>query len=539
MDSIEAKIREAEEVVGSYIYLDPNQYYVVEVLKMSGYVGRSLQFRELLDVVNEGMRRGMVVNLRVQLSALARRYWEEVSSKHAVGVEFGQRVEECLRFLVEVARSDRMRVALERCLRELDPFNVGEVLGRLLDEMSMVASSEGVVVSGGHIAGMMEAYWERVYTYKKYPVYTHIGLLDSSGVYLARREYSLISGRTGVGKTSCAAIMAYNMLMSHERNDEYAAPYPLRVLYLSTEMPSEAIVAKILGAFCRGYVIPRLEELNVFENEREVEVARRLRWTDYYVRTREENLEVIKKVVRLFVKTCGDRLAVYHSPVVTSRDVFMVGMGQALRWRAMGGSLDVYIVDFIQNIRTRGELEGGRFRDGMSISRELALVSQEFQHFCNRFEVAGLLLSQVNDVGEVRDSRVLEHLSALHIQVGIHQRNLSGVIREYLQQVGMVGGKVVGHGDIGKVATEYARAIMRGEVVSGKRLLDMRVVKNRYGGVVRGVQFVVWDASIPWIDGVYGMDEVLERVERYRASGSSSDNVMEYSSENVFEGIPF
>lgn len=539
MDSIEAKIREAEEVVGSYIYLDPNQYYVVEVLKMSGYVGRSLQFRELLDVVNEGMRRGMVVNLRVQLSALARRYWEEVSSKHAVGVEFGQRVEECLRFLVEVARSDRMRVALERCLRELDPFNVGEVLGRLLDEMSMVASSEGVVVSGGHIAGMMEAYWERVYTYKKYPVYTHIGLLDSSGVYLARREYSLISGRTGVGKTSCAAIMAYNMLMSHERNDEYAAPYPLRVLYLSTEMPSEAIVAKILGAFCRGYVIPRLEELNVFENEREVEVARRLRWTDYYVRTREENLEVIKKVVRLFVKTCGDRLAVYHSPVVTSRDVFMVGMGQALRWRAMGGSLDVYIVDFIQNIRTRGELEGGRFRDGMSISRELALVSQEFQHFCNRFEVAGLLLSQVNDVGEVRDSRVLEHLSALHIQVGIHQRNLSGVIREYLQQVGMVGGKVVGHGDIGKVATEYARAIMRGEVVSGKRLLDMRVVKNRYGGVVRGVQFVVWDASIPWIDGVYGMDEVLERVERYRASGSSSDTVMEYSSENVFEGIPF
>jgi len=494
---VDEQIRFAEECVGASLFIDPDQYHIVFALKTAKYTPRLPQFRELVDVIAEETRKRGGVNLPFLLSTSTYNYWENVSAKFATQLNFPQKVEESIEFLIQVARQDKIRATLESSLSKLEPSNLPEILSTILDEISMtVTLGKAETLTGEAIRVQMERNIENIYTYKKFPVYTHFPFLDERGIFLARREYSLFSGRTGVGKTSCAAILTFNLLTSHLRNDEFAAPYPLRVLFLSTEMPAESIIAKLLGTFTHCYILERLDEYPEFD-EKDVEIMSKLRWNDFYTKTKEEHLDTVKKILAKFVEFCGDRVAIYHNPIVTTQDIFLVGLTQAVKWEALGGGLDVYIVDFIQNVRTKSEMEGGtRRQEGLSLAREIAMVAQEFQLFCHRFNTAGVLLSQVNDMGEIRDSRVVEHLAALHVQLGLYQRDLVTLFKQFFMTVGQWEGKPLNYRDMHQKALRYARALQEPSAI---RYLDARVVKNRYGDVIRNVHFFIWNPAIPKI----------------------------------------
>jgi RecA/RadA recombinase len=511
----EKEILEAEEVVGAYLFLHPEALHIPYSLRALNYRARNPHFKELLEVASAGLSGGGV-NFRAHLSPDSYRFWNDKSFSLSLSPTHYEQVADALLFLCDVARYDSLRTTLNDLARNLTPHNVTETIHSLLERTASVLHNTNWRIQSGSI--LQEQYTARlrsIYETKNLPLYSHIHFLDGHDIFFPRREYTLISGRTGSGKTSMACILTYNLLFSHERNDRHAAPRPLNVLYISLEVPSEAILAKILGTFTHRYILKRAPagELSQFSDD-EINTLKHFGWNDFYAKTTPEKFELTIKVLDAFREKVGDRLSIYHSPVLTGDDVVLLVTSKALELAADGQTLDVVIIDFIQNLRTRSEAKG-QGKEGASLSREIGHTIQELQQVFSRFEICGIILSQVNDMGEVRDSRVLEHLAAVHIRIGNYYRDFSPLFERYLRGSGKFkDGKPVDRASARQLAETFNDIAQK---LPNKKLLDISVSKNRYGDEVRTPQILMWRPAIPLIVRGFEIAEAINELEKEQA----------------------
>lgn len=515
----EVEIARAEDCIGVYLFEDSTNLHIPLILNSYRYRPRNPYFREILSIMVDALNRGTFPSVRSQLSAEAYNYWSNLSVSLSVLPNFRQLVEDSLSYLVNVARCDLLYAIFEQSLNRLSPPTVMDVISDLLSQMSVILSLGGAeTLSEQALADYVSTRLRERIWKKKVSLKFGIRFLDERGIILPRREYSLISGKTGAGKTTFASILTFNFLRAHENDasvDGPLSPIPLRILFVTTEMPAEAVFAKIVSNFLHTYLLPRIDEFSEFSDS-DVPILRRLKWVDFLEYADEGTLDVVLRVVKKFVELYGDRLAIYHSSIVTPQDIFLVAMSQMLRW----DGLDVVIVDFIQNIRTKSEMEGdikvgsrGRGSSG-NVSREIGMVAQEFQQFCSRFDVIGIVLSQVNDMGEIRDSRVVEHLCALHVRMGMFYRDLASAFRKYLRtERKFVDGKPTSEKLVEAQALEYATLAQAHPSI---KLLDVSVLKNRYGQVIPNLHFIMWEPAIPRIVKICNLTETMTELERWR-----------------------
>jgi RecA/RadA recombinase len=507
------EVIEAEEIVGAYLFLHPEALHVPYSLKALNYRARTPYFAELLQIAAAGLS-GMGVNFRAHLSTECYRFWNEKSTQLSLSPTAYEQVADALAFLCDVARYDVLRMTLQDLSRKLTPQNISVVVHELLERTAgIIHTGSWQIQTGETLKNQYIDRLKRIYETKNFPLYTHLPVFDGKGIFLPRREYTLISGRTGVGKTSIACILAYNFLFSHEWNDEHAAPRPLNLLYISLEVPAEAIFAKILGTFTHKYILPRVKA-NEFPqfSEEEISQMKKIGWNDFYARTSEQKFELTTKIAEAFLEKAEDRLSIYHSPVMTGDDIILLVTSKALELASQGRTLDVVIIDFIQNLRTRSEARG-QTREGMSLTREIGHTVQELQQVFSKFEICGIVLSQVNDMGEVRDSRVVEHLSALHIKIGSFSRDLTPLFESYYKRFsgGYIKGKPATRDAIRREAQRLNEIAQN---LSTRRLIDFLITKNRYGPEVRIPHLARWKPSIPIIMNSYDVAEAIAFLEK-------------------------
>jgi replicative DNA helicase len=516
----EKEIIDAEEVVGAYLFLHPEALHVPYSLKALSYKARSPYFAELLQVAAAGLS-GVGVNFRAHLSTECYRFWSDKSTQLALSPTAYEQVADALTFLCDVARYDMLKTTLQDLSEKLTPQNISVVMHDLLERAAgIIHTGSWQVQTGEALKNQYFDRLKRIYETKNFPLYTHLPFFDSADIFLPRREYTLISGRTGVGKTSLACILAYNLLFSHEWNDEHAAPRPLNILYISLEVPAEAILAKILGTFTHKYILPKVKagEFPQFSDD-EISKLKKIGWNDFYAKTSEEKFELTVKITDAFLEKVGDRLSIYHSPVLTGDDIVLLVTSRALELASQGRTLDVVIIDFIQNLRTRSEAKG-QSKEGMSLTREIGHTIQELQQVFSKFEICGIVLSQVNDMGEVRDSRVVEHLSALHIKIGSYSRDFTPLFESFYRQSesGYIRGKPATRETIRKEAQRLNDIAQK---LPSKRLLDFLVTKNRYGSEIKTPHLITWKPAIPVIANSYDLGRAvafLEKVEEEKGS---------------------
>jgi hypothetical protein len=156
----------------------------------------------------------------------------------------------------------------------------------------------------------------------------------------------------------------------------------------------------------------------------------------------------------------------------------------------------------------------------MSLTREIGHTVQELQQVFSKFEICGIILSQVNDMGEVRDSRVVEHLSALHIKIGSYSRDFTPLFEAYYRQTesGYIRGKPANRETIKKEAQRLNDIAQK---LPNKRLLDFMVTKNRYGAEIKTPHLISWRPAIPVIVNSYDLNKAvsfLEKVEEEKGS---------------------
>jgi hypothetical protein len=509
----ESEVIEAEEIVGAYLFLHPEALHVPYSLRALSYRARSPHFAELLQVAASGLS-GVGVNFRAHLSTECYRFWSDKSTQLSLSPTAYEQVADALTFLCDVARYDVLKATLHDLSEKLTPKNISVVMHELLERTaSVIHTGSWQVQTGETLKNQYIDRLKRIYETKNFPLYTHLPFFNSADIFLPRREYTLISGRTGVGKTSLACILAYNLLFSHEWNDEHAAPRPLNILYISLEVPAEAILAKILGTFTHKYILPKVKanEFTQFSDD-EISAMRKIGWNDFYAKTSEEKFELTVKIAEVFLEKATDRLSIYHSPVLTGDDIVLLVTSRALELASQGRTLDVVIIDFIQNLRTRSEVKG-QSKEGMSLSREIGHTVQELQQVFSKFEICGVILSQVNDMGEVRDSRVVEHLSALHIKIGSYSRDLTPLFEAYYRQTegGYIKGKPMTRENIRR---EAQRLNDLAQKLPSKRLLDFMVTKNRYGSEIRIPRLIAWKPFVPVIVNSYDLSRAVAFLER-------------------------
>ena len=532
----EREIIEAEEIVGTYLFIHPESLHIPYSLKSLNYRARSPYFAELLQVACTGLSGGKV-NFRAHLSPETYRFWHEKSMIKSLAPSHYEQVADALALLCDTAKCDALQKTLKEIEQKLSPHNISVVMHELLERTAVALYAGSWQIQAG--STLRDQYIERlksIHETKNFPLYTHLPMLDEMDIFLPRREYTLISGRTGVGKTSLACILTYNLLFSHERNDEKAATRPLNILYISLEVPSEAIFAKIVNTFVHSYILPK-EKLNIFPqfSEEDYQQMKKLTWNNFYAQISEDKFELIQKIVDTFMSTIGDRLAIYHSPVLSGDDIVLLVTSRALELLAQGKYLDVVVIDFIQNLRTRSEARG-QHREGISLTREIGHTIQELQQVFSKFEICGIVLSQVNDVGEVRDSRVLEHLAATHIRIGAFAKDFTPLFMSHFSQQENVylKGKPVTR-EVAKQEAQRLNSIAQN--LPQTKLLDIAVTKNRYGREFRVPRLIAWKPAIPKIVNSYNLADAISFLEK--CEDAVRDKMKNYVNVTPLDDFPF
>ncbi len=162
--------------------------------------------------------------------------------------------------------------------------------------------------------------------------------------------------------------------------------------------------------------------------------------------------------------------AVLHAPVISYADIDVTVRTRAEAW----GGVDLLVVDYIQQVIGFQELE--------SRALQLRRIVQSIHHLSSEVGSAALLLSQLNDQGDVKDSRSIEEEAALCLRIGMW------TMERFITRMWRAAGL--------KDDTPLTPEIREAFKEIFQTHIDMEVKKNRYGENLSGwTFFVVWEGE--------------------------------------------
>lgn len=270
-------------------------------------------------------------------------------------------------------------------------------------------------------------------------------------VLIYNKDITVIAGRTGRGKTS----MSLNLALSYLQEGK-------NVVYITTEMDEVALSTKF-AALVTG-----------------------IEWRFLY--GKDFDAEIIRQASKEFAEfIAGKGFYIFHHPACTVSDI-AYAISQSV---AMYGSVDAVIVDYIQQV------EGGRgFHRDDTRAQELARVIRALGNLSAEYNTAMIVVSQVNNQGEVKDARAIEERAALVVRLGMMDFDgFKKLIRSILKL---------------PAAAVIPPAVERELFNKFKQVMDVEVKKNRYGAFEQILRFLKWHPGTGRIEGVLSYEEILE-----------------------------
>jgi len=299
-------------------------------------------------------------------------------------------------------------------------------------------------------------------------------------VPLVYKEIAVISGRTGRGKTSLALNIIYKFLIEGKR-----------VLHISTEMPRESIMTRLCSIHTGKPTQSYLQKENLKE------ISEDLRLLQSYILSKE------------------GKYAFLHAPAITYADIEVTTRLYSEAW----DGLDLIVIDYIQQIQ--GE---SLFRDE-SRALQLRRIVQSLHHLTSEVGAVTLVLSQLNDQGDVKDSRAIEEEASLNLRVGLW------TLRDYQYEFfgrrkkPQTSEQQTVEPEISQQVREFLKEIYQ-------RHIDLEVKKNRYGESLSGWRyFLNWDGKTGRIENIIDYSALLNEIRDFKKTLWKSEGIEEMKEE--------
>lgn len=267
--------------------------------------------------------------------------------------------------------------------------------------------------------------------------FPYLGDVFGFPVSIMNKDLTVIMGRTGRGKTT----LSLNLARSYVEEGKV-------VCYISTEMDERAIATKFAS------------------------IVSGVAWSHLWGKDfNEESAVAAAAALRELLNKSEGGLFVYHAPACTPSDIaYAISLA-----RANYGKVDAVILDYIQQISSSYVYKGEETR-----AAELGRITREIADVVVDCGAAGIIVSQVNAQGEVKDSRAVAERAALLIRLGMFAYSDFEKYIKYLLRLPKE-----------TIITSDKRAALRALY---RKLLDVEIVKNRYGSnSAEQVGFLEWN----------------------------------------------
>jgi len=449
-----------EEQIGAYLLLNPNQIEGLWDL-LEEYTPRTPEFAALLTALRASKERYGTYAFRDEfLLPEIHVFWLETLNKYRTyqgDLEFLPIVRGFLEKEVFLHRmKERLRTI--QTILDVGVTDATVLLDAINDLYACIRTQEREVT----LQDVPQMLHKLVRGELKPSVHPFLHLREVFGypILIFGGDLTVLAGRTGRGKTTCALNLALSYLRAGKN-----------VCYISTEMGETAL------AFRLAAIIAKVPWDKLWGEEVDVMVAERVR----------------ESVRELLHSPSVGKLFIYHAPYCTPSHV-TYAIGKAIS-HFEGEGVDAFIVDYIQQMSMVGRGIENRAHELGAIARYLADIGAQYN-------CAAIVVSQVNDAGEIKDSRAIAERAALVVKLGM----LSP--QQFVDHILQIAGL-----DSQKKKAGMDR--LRRWIASLRRYyLDVSVEKNRYGYCEPAkVVLLDWDASTGKIGEKVDI-EVLRQVVR-------------------------
>jgi len=396
------------------------------------------------------------------LSEAAFNFWATQRIKYLHVKDALERLSVYRNYLEEKVRLQQLHKKVHVLVQTLKSgvVNPRVLLEKLYDIYSLVSGGEREITSDDVVKLLMQ-----ILEGKKAPkVHPFLFFSDVFGypVNIYYKDLTVVAGRTGRGKTTVSLNLAHSYLLSGKK-----------VCYISTEMDEEAIATKF-ASIVVGVPWDKI-------------------WGNVDPNVVQQAISALESLLKVENRENLGGVFFYHAPYCTISHI-AYAMGKAKAYFE-GEDLDCVIVDYIQQVDVE------RVRKETTRAQELGSIARQIADLAVQYNCAAVVVSQVNDAGEVKDSRAIAERAALVIKLGMLSPE---GFAEYLLNLVGYPKKKAGRDIIKRALHTLTR-----------KYLDVCIAKNRYGvSEPTRVELIEWNPQTGRILGGANISEVVNMVNR-------------------------
>jgi len=455
---MEAKeIIPAEITLGVLLLKHPQVYRMLEE-NLLAYTPQSDLLRELIEAFRKADEiKGDLFYAQTYLSKEAYAFWMEQLQQvgGAISADYVEEVSKFRQYLENEARRQQIALLAKTVLDAVEYGESEDVVKESVFKLQSLLIQREHALKLADIPELLLNLKSESFRPKLHE-FPFVSDLFGNKVYIYNNDITLIMGRTGRGKTT----LALNLARTYIENGKV-------VCYVSTEMDERALATKFAS------------------------IVSGVEWTRLWGESVEETLlEKAAANVRA-LSLAGGGLFIYHSPACTPSDIAYA----ASLTRSIYGKVDVVIVDYIQQVGS------SLVRRDETRASELGRITREFADLVIDYGAAGVVVSQVNEKGDVKDSRAIAERAALVVRLGMmgyieFERFVLKLLKMYDKH-------------LDAEESSQLRALY-------KRLIDIEVVKNRYGFSSAGhIGFVEWEPTTGQFLQPWSLPQLIREVSKF------------------------
>jgi len=451
-----AQIPEIEIEIGVFLLQNPAHYRDLEAL-LELYEPTSQLLKNLLSAFKQSIERdGAPQFVDKYLSYTEAQFWIN-TARQMLHLQVGDlsQLPKLRKYLENEGRAQQLRraaMALNEALQRGAPLDT--IKDYLFQIQNLMFREERALDLAGIVEFIQKLRDER--ERPKSHAFPYMEDVFGFPVHIYNKDLTVIMGRTGRGKTT----MSLNLARSYIENGKV-------VCYISTEMDERAIATKFAS------------------------IVAGVPWSDLWGKDfNEESAVAAATALRNILEGGNGGLFVFHAPACTPSDIaYAVSLA-----RANYGKVDAVIVDYIQQVSS-----SYTYRSEETRAAELARITREIADIIVDCGAAGIIVSQVNAQGEVKDSRAVAERAALLVRLGMFAYSDFERYILYLLRVA----------DKDAIVTADKRAALRALYT---KLIDVEIVKNRYGSnSAENVGFIEWNPQSGQFLRAVTIQELKER----------------------------
>lgn len=444
-----------EVEIGVFLLLNPAHYRDLEELFVY-YKPVSPLLASLLDAFKRASEEGTPHFVDKYLSVAEKQFWLEATARFShLQVGDLSMLPKIRKYLETEGRKQeviRSAAALSDALQRGAPI---DTVKEYLLQLQLMVFREERALDLKDIIDLLHKLRDAAERPKTHP-FPFLKEIFGFPVHIVNNDITVVMGRTGRGKTT----LSLNLAKSYIQENKV-------VCYVSTEMDERAIATKFAS------------------------IVAGVPWSQLWGQDfSEEAANMAISVLRGLYEISEGGLFVYHAPACTVSDVaYAISLT-----RANYGRVDAVFVDYIQQLGTTVNKASDETR-----AAELARIIRELADIITEHRAAGIIVSQVNAAGEVKDSRAIAERAALLVRLGMLSYDDFEKYALYLL-----------HKPKGTVIPAHKRAALRSLY---RNLVDVEVVKNRYGSHSAGqLGFIEWNPETGQFNRPVTVNELKDRL---------------------------